>query len=95
MWIWGLYVTDLCLPYFHGEADSALQFESEVLTHKEIELVSALPEELGAFVNIDVAVAAKAPQATEAQAFLRYVTSAKVAPLWQAGGLAPQKAPKP
>ena len=79
----------------NGEADSALQFESEVLTHKEIELVSALPEELGAFVNIDVAVAAKAPQATEAQAFLRYVTSAKVAPLWQAGGLAPQKAPKP
>ena len=71
----------------NGEADSALQFESEILPHREIELVGALPEELGAFVNIDVAVAAKAAQAAQAQAFLRYVTSAKAAPLWQAGGL--------
>ena len=44
----------------NGEADSALQFESEILPHKEIEPVGALPEELGAFVNIDVAVVAKA-----------------------------------
>ncbi|MBA2588018.1 MAG: substrate-binding domain-containing protein [Alphaproteobacteria bacterium] len=78
----------------NGEADSALQFESEILPHKEIELVGALPEELGAFVNIDVAVGAKAPQAAEAQAFLQYVTSAKTAALWQAGGLSPQMAPK-
>jgi ABC-type molybdate transport system substrate-binding protein len=75
----------------NGEADSALQFESEILPHREIELVGALPEELGAFVNIDVAVAAKAPQTAEAQAFLRYVTSAKAAPLWQAGGLTPKR----
>lgn len=74
----------------NGEADSALQFESEILPHKEIELVGALPEELGAFVNIDVAVTAKAPQAAEAQAFLRYVTASKTAVLWQAGGLTPK-----
>ena len=78
----------------NGEADSALQFESEILPHKEIELVGALPEELGAFVNIDVAVAAKAPQGAEALAFLRYVTGAKATALWQSGGLTPQKAPK-
>jgi molybdate transport system substrate-binding protein len=78
----------------NGEADSALQFESEILPHQEIELVRALPEELGAFVNIDVAVAAKAPQTAEAQAFLTYVTSAKATALWQAGGLTPQMAPK-
>jgi len=71
----------------NGEAESALQFESEILPHREIELVGALPEELGAFVNIDVAVTATAPQAAEAQAFLRYVTRAKAASLWQAGGL--------
>lgn len=71
----------------NGEADSALQFESEILPHKEIELVGALPDELGAYVDIDVAVADKAPQAATAQAFLRYVTSAKAAALWQAGGL--------
>ncbi len=75
----------------NGEADSALQFESEILPHKEIELVGALPEELGAFVNIDVAVAAKASQTAEAQAFLRYVTSAKAAAMWQAGGLTPKR----
>ena len=75
----------------NGEADSALQFESEILPHKEIELVGALPEELSAFVNIDVAVAAKAPQTAEAQAFLTYVTSAKAAALWQAGGLTPKR----
>ena len=71
----------------NGEADSALQFESEILPHKEIELVGALPDELGAYVDIDVAVADKAPQAAAAQAFLLYVTSAKAAALWQAGGL--------
>ena len=65
----------------------ALQFESEILPHKEIELVGALPEELGAFVNLDVAVAAHAQQAAAADAFLRFVTSAKAAQLWQAGGL--------
>jgi len=74
----------------NGEADSALQFESEILPHKEIELVGALPDELGAYVDIDVAVAAKAPQAAQAQAFLHYVTSAKAALLWQAGGLTPK-----
>lgn len=74
----------------NGEADSALQFESEILPHKEIELVGALPEELGAFVNIDVAVAAHTTQAAEAGAFLRYMTSTKAAPLWQAGGLTPK-----
>lgn len=74
----------------NGEADSALQFESEILPHKEIELVGALPEELGAFVNIDVAVPAHATQAAEAGAFLRYMTSTKAAPLWQAGGLTPK-----
>jgi len=71
----------------NGDAESALQFESEILPHKEIALVASLPEELGAYVDIHVAVADKAPQAAAAEAFLRYVTSPAAASLWQAGGL--------
>jgi len=71
----------------NGEADSALQFESEILPHKEIELVGALPEELGAFVDISVAALDKAPNPAEAQAFLDYVIAAQSAPHWAAGGL--------
>jgi molybdate transport system substrate-binding protein len=73
----------------NGDGDSALQFESEILPHREIELVGALPQELGAYVDIAVAVADKAPQPAEAQAFLLYVTGPKAAPLWNAGGLTP------
>jgi molybdate transport system substrate-binding protein len=73
----------------NGDGDSALQFESEILPHREIELVGALPQELGAYVDIAVAVSDKAPQPAEAQAFLLYVTGPKAAPLWNAGGLTP------
>ncbi len=71
----------------NGEGDSALQFESEILPHKEIELVGPLPQELGAFVDISVAALQKSSHPAEAQAFLEYVTAAQSAPLWAAGGL--------
>ena len=71
----------------NGEGDSALQFESEILPHKEIELVGPLPQELGAFVDISVAALQKSPHPAEAQAFMEYVTAAQSAPVWAAGGL--------
>ena len=71
----------------NGEGDCALQFESEILPHKEIALVGALPPELGAYVDISVAVTQHA--AAEAQAFVAFVTAAKSAALWRAGGLSP------
>jgi molybdate transport system substrate-binding protein len=71
----------------NGEGDSALQFESEILPHREIELVGALPVELGAFVDISVAAPAKSPDPADAQAFLHYVMSPESALLWKAGGL--------
>jgi molybdate transport system substrate-binding protein len=71
----------------NGEGDSALQFESEILPHREIELVGALPEELGAFVDISVAALAKSPHPADSQAFLHYVMSGESALLWKAGGL--------
>jgi molybdate transport system substrate-binding protein len=73
----------------NGEGDAALQFESEILPHKEIELVGSLPQELGAYVDISVAIAENASAATEAQAFIKFVTSPESAALWTAGGLSP------
>jgi molybdate transport system substrate-binding protein len=73
----------------NGEGDMVLQFESEILTHKEIELVGALPRELGAYVDISVAVPEKSTAAADARAFIRFVTSPESAPLWTAGGLSP------
>jgi molybdate transport system substrate-binding protein len=71
----------------NGEGDSALQFESEILPHKEIELVGPLPQELGAYVDISVAVTQNA--AAEAHAFIKFVTGPESASLWTAGGLSP------
>jgi molybdate transport system substrate-binding protein len=73
----------------NGEGDAALQFESEILPHKEIELVGSLPQELGAYVDISVAIAQNASAATEAQAFLKFITSPESTSLWTAGGLSP------
>ena len=74
----------------NGEGDMALQFESEILTHKEIELVGALPQELGAYVDISVAVTEKSSSAAEAQSFIKFITGPQSASLWAAGGLTPQ-----
>jgi len=73
----------------NGEGDSALQFESEILPHKEIELAGPLPQELGAYVDITVAVTEKSSSAADAAAFIKFITSPESAPLWMAGGLSP------
>ena len=73
----------------NGEGDAALQFESEILPHREIELVGALPQELGAYVDISVAVTSNASSAADAQAFVKFITSPESASLWTAGGLTP------
>jgi molybdate transport system substrate-binding protein len=73
----------------NGEGDAALQFESEILPHKEIELVGSLPQELGAYVDISVAVTEKTSSAADAQAFVKFITSPENASLWTAGGLTP------
>jgi ABC-type glycerol-3-phosphate transport system substrate-binding protein len=51
--------------------------------------VGALPQELGAYVDISVAATANASSAAEAQAFIKFVTSPESASLWTAGGLSP------
>jgi molybdate transport system substrate-binding protein len=71
----------------NGEGDSALQFESEILPHKEIELVGPLPQELGAYVDISGAVTQKSSSPSDAQAFMKFITSPESTPLWEAGGL--------
>jgi molybdate transport system substrate-binding protein len=73
----------------NGEGDCALQFESEILPHKEIELVGALPQELGAYVDISAAIMENTVSAAESQTFIKFITSPESAALWTAGGLSP------
>ncbi len=49
-------------------------------------LVGRLPAELGAHMDIAVAISARAADVKSAQAFLAFLTSAEAAPLWAAKG---------
>ena len=71
----------------NGEGDMALQLESEILPHKEVELVGSLPDELKAYIDISVAVSAKASAAADAKAFIEYVMRQEARALWKAKGL--------
>jgi len=70
-----------------GEADMALQVISEILPHKEAELVGPLPAELGAHIDVDAATSIRAADPTDAAAFVRYVTQPQAAATWKAEGI--------
>ena len=71
----------------NGEGDMALQLESEILDHKEVELVGALPDELKAYIDISAAISSKAADAADAKAFLAFVTQAQAYAVWKAKGM--------
>lgn len=73
-----------------GEGDMALQFETEILPRKEVELVGSLPEELGEYLDLSGAVSARAADRAGAEVFLRFVKSADAAAVWKVRGLAPK-----
>jgi molybdate transport system substrate-binding protein len=73
----------------NGEGDMALQFESEILPHKELEVVGALPEELGAYVDISAAAMASATDPAHAKAFAAFLVRPEAARIWKAHGLNP------
>jgi molybdate transport system substrate-binding protein len=79
----------------NGEGDMALQFESEVLPHRELEVVAALPAGLGAYVDISAAVMAKAADPAGAKAFIAFLKRPEAAAVWKSHGLAPALAPAP
>jgi len=71
----------------NGEGDMALQLESEILDHKEVELAGSLPDELKAYIDISVAVSSKAADPSDAKAFIAFVTRPQASALWKAKGL--------
>jgi molybdate transport system substrate-binding protein len=73
----------------NGEGDMALQFESEILPHKELEVVGALPDELGAYVDISAAAMARAEDPAQANAFTAFIVRPEAAAIWKAHGLNP------
>ena len=71
----------------NGEGDMALQLESEILPHNEVELVGSLPDELKAYIDISVAVSSKAADPASARAFIAFVTRPQAYMVWRAKGL--------
>ncbi len=71
----------------NGEGDMALQLESEILPHKEVELVGHLPDDLKAYIDISVAVSSKAADPAGAKAFIDFVTRPQAYAVWQAKGM--------
>lgn len=70
-----------------GEGDMALQLESEILDHKEVELVGSLPDELKAYIDISVAISSKAADPANAKALVDFVTRPEAYAVWKARGL--------
>jgi molybdate transport system substrate-binding protein len=71
----------------NGEGDMALQLESEILPHKEVELVGHLPDELKAYIDISAAISSKAADPSSAKAFLDFVTRPEAYAVWRAKGM--------
>ena len=72
-----------------GEGDMALQFESEVLPFKELEVVGPVPAELNAYADLVVGRMANGPDPAGAQKFVAFITRPDAAKLWRSHGLIP------
>src|SRR6185436_20955094 len=71
----------------NGEGDMALQLESEILPHKEVELVASLPADLKAYIDISVAISSKAANTAGAKDFIAFVMRPQSAAFWKSKGL--------
>jgi len=71
----------------NGEGDMALQLESEILPHKEVELVASLPADLKAYIDISVAISPKAANTAGAKDFIAFVMRPQSAAFWKSKGL--------
>jgi molybdate transport system substrate-binding protein len=70
-----------------GEGDMAIQAICEIYPHPEIELVAALPRELGAWIDMSAAVSARSTHREDAVAFLHYLLRLEAKPIWEKKGL--------
>jgi len=67
-------------------ADVALQLECET-RDPAVSVVGALPPELHAWLDGDVAISSRSTDPKAAAAFVAYITRAAAAPVWKANGL--------
>jgi molybdate transport system substrate-binding protein len=67
-------------------ADMALQLECET-RDPAVSVVGALPPEMHAWLDGDVAISSRSADAKAAAAFVAYITRAAAAPVWKANGL--------
>jgi len=70
-----------------GEGDMALQAICEILPYKQIELVGALPRQLGAWIDMAAAVSARSMHRDDAAAFIKYLLRPEANMVWKAKGL--------
>ena len=70
-----------------GEGDMALQAICEILPYKQIELVAPLPRDLAAWIDMSVAVSARAMHREDALAFIKYLLRPESNKTWKAKGL--------
>jgi molybdate transport system substrate-binding protein len=70
-----------------GEGDMALQAICEILPYKQIELVAPLPRDLAAWIDMSVAVSARAMHREDALAFVKYLLRPESNKTWKAKGL--------
>jgi molybdate transport system substrate-binding protein len=69
-----------------GEGDMAIQAICEILPYKQIELVAPLPRALAAWIDMSVAVSARATHREDAMAFIKYMLRPE-STVWKAKGL--------
>ncbi len=70
-----------------GEGDMAIQAICEILPYKQIELVGPLPRELGAWIDMAVAISARATHRDDGLAFMKYLLRPESNAVWKAKAL--------
>ncbi len=70
-----------------GEGDMAIQAICEILPYKQIELVSPLPRELGAWIDMSTAVSVRGMHRDDALSFIKYLLRPESNTAWKVKGL--------
>jgi len=72
-----------------GEGDMAIQLVPEILNKPPIDLVAALPAELGGHMDAMLAVSSRSSHPKEAAEFIKFLTRPEAKTAWAAKGMKP------
>ena len=72
-----------------GEGDMAIQLVPEILNKPPIDLVAALPAELGGHMDAMLAVSSRSTDQKNALAFIKFLTTSQAKAAWTAKGMKP------